>query len=95
MLPSMFLMVWSLRTLFETAWRIAPTSFLRLTFGIANNDNTENDGAKEEGGWVDGPRSSTTNHDNQQKATWVRRIFWLFLHNRKTTCVTNEMAIRT
>jgi hypothetical protein len=42
----MFFAVWSLRTLFVTAWTIAPTSFLGSTFGIANND--KDDRAKEE-----------------------------------------------
>ena len=46
----MFFVVWSLRTLFEMAWTIAPTSFLGSTFGIANNDNTEDHWAKEERG---------------------------------------------
>jgi hypothetical protein len=30
------------------AWTITPTSFLGSTFGIANNDNTKDDRAKEE-----------------------------------------------
>jgi hypothetical protein len=42
----MFFPVWSLRTLFETAWTIVPTSFLGSAFGIANND--KDDRAKEE-----------------------------------------------
>ncbi len=42
----MFFAAWSLRTLFDTAWTIAPTSFLGSTFGIANND--KDDQAKEE-----------------------------------------------
>ncbi len=53
----MFFAAWSLRTLFETAWTIAPTSFLGSTFGIANNDNTENDRKEEIGG--DGGISSS------------------------------------
>jgi len=46
----MFFAVWSLRTLFETAWTIAPTSFLGSTFGIANNDNTSFEKKREGGG---------------------------------------------
>jgi hypothetical protein len=46
----MFFTLWLLRTLFETAWTIAPTLFLRSTFGIANNDNTEDDQKEEQGG---------------------------------------------
>jgi hypothetical protein len=30
------------------AWTIMPTLFFGLTFGIANNDNTKDDRAKEE-----------------------------------------------
>jgi hypothetical protein len=30
------------------AWTITPTSFLRLTFGIAYNDNTNDNRTKEE-----------------------------------------------
>jgi hypothetical protein len=44
------LSAWSLRTLFETVWTIAPTSFLGSTFGIANNDITEDDRKEERGG---------------------------------------------
>jgi hypothetical protein len=36
--------------LFETAWSITPTSVLRLTFNIENNDNTKDDRAIEERG---------------------------------------------
>ena len=54
----MFFAAWSLRTLFETAWTIALTSFLGSIFGIANNDNTEDDGKEERGG--DAGISSTT-----------------------------------
>ncbi len=54
----MFFAAWSLRTLFETAWIIAPSSFLGSTFGIANNDNTEDDQKEERGG--DEGISSTT-----------------------------------
>jgi hypothetical protein len=40
--------MWSPRTIFETGWTITPTLFLRLTFGIANKDNTKDNKAKEE-----------------------------------------------
>jgi len=50
----MLFAAWSLKTLFEMAWTIAPTSFLGSTFGITNNDNTK-DARKEESrrGWGD------------------------------------------
>ena len=62
----MFFAVWSLRTLFEMAWTIAPTSFLGSTFGIANNDM--DDRAKVERNEGGLGKMSTTYHDNQQKA---------------------------
>ncbi len=68
----------SLRTLFETAWTIAPTSFLGSTFGIANND--KDDRAKEERSEGGGGISCTTqHHDNQKNATWARHLFCSFL----------------
>jgi hypothetical protein len=42
----MFFAVWSLRTPFEMAWTIAPTSLLGSTFGITKNDKDNQ--AKEE-----------------------------------------------
>ncbi len=44
-----FFVWWFPRTIYKMAWTIMPTSFLRLTFGIANNDNTK-DRQKREGG---------------------------------------------
>ena len=40
----MFFAAWLPGTLFETAWTIAPTSFLGSTFGIANNDKKKRGG---------------------------------------------------
>jgi hypothetical protein len=90
----MFYSVWSLRTLFEMACTIMPILFLRSTFGITNNDNTntEDDRAQEERrGW----RKMSTTHDNQQKANWERHLLWSNLNDRKKTWMMNEMAIRT
>jgi hypothetical protein len=50
------------------AWTITPTLFLRLTFDIANNDNTKVDRAKEEREGVgDGYRAQhMTQHKNKK-----------------------------
>ncbi len=60
---------------------------------LANNDNTEYNRAKAERGW--GDRGLSTTHDNQQKATWARHLFWSFLNDKKLTSLRNEMGIWT
>ncbi len=51
-----FFAVWLPRTIFKIVWTITPTSFPELTFGIANNDYTKDNRAKEEregvGQWI-------------------------------------------
>jgi len=70
----MFFAAWLLRALLEMAWTIAPNSFLRLTFGIANND--KDDRAKEERrGWLG--KISTTHNMTISKKLIGHTIFML------------------
>jgi hypothetical protein len=68
----MFFVAWLLRTLFKTAWRIAPTSFLGSTFGIANNTSQGRSGKRREEGVGEDEHNT---HDNQQKENWARHFY--------------------
>ena len=91
----MFFAAWSLRTLFETAWIIAPSSFLGSTFGIANNDNTEDDQKEEKGGAGWGDIEHDTHMTISKKLIGRAIVFVLIILWQKKTWMTNEMAIRT
>jgi hypothetical protein len=88
----MFFVVWSLRTLLETVWTIAPTSFLGSTFGIANNDDTVDARKEESRSGVGGYRAQ---HRHQKKRYLGAPRFLPHFCDTKVTNTTNDMAIRT